>query len=56
MFVYIGTSRSNSTGSIIENDLNFVKGAPLVLSTNDDLVIVFKRTGKEVPASFTISA
>ena len=41
IYVLQGTSPSNITDSTIEAGLEFAKGAPLVVSTNDDLVMLF---------------
>ena len=41
IYVLQGTSPSNITNLTIEAGLEFAKGAPLVVSTNDDLVMLF---------------
>ena len=41
IYVLQGTSPSDITYSIIEGGQEFVAGAPLVFSTNDDLVMLF---------------
>jgi len=55
-FVLAGTERSNATIPVIENDLNFVMGAPLVQSINDDIVLLFVKNDKGTKASLKVSA
>ena len=56
LYALQGTQRANSTDTVIENGQDIVIGAPLVLDIDNDLILLFTRTGKEVEASFTMEA
>ena len=60
LYIFQGSNRSNVTESLIENGQAMAVGAPLELSINDDLVLVFKREdqvdGADPSASFKAKA
>ena len=42
--------------SLIQDGLNYVKGAPMVVDTDNDLVVLFWRKSKEEFGKFKITA
>ena len=56
LYAFQGSQRSNVTESVIENGQKFVAGAPITLSTNDDLVLVFERHDRKTRGKLRIGA
>ena len=56
LFLLTGTERANATLPVIENDEQFVVGAPIVFTTNDDIVVLLAKFDKDIISSFKLNA